>query len=105
MENINVLWSVVVVSLAVESLVNIVTNIQEKNTSWKYWLALALGLIAGAGLSWNYNVDLFTLVGLQGNIPLIGTIVTGLIASRGSNIVADLIDRINSWKKLAPKPE
>jgi hypothetical protein len=44
-------------------------------------------------------------VGLQGNIPLIGTIVTGLIASRGSNIVADLVERINSWKKLAPKPE
>jgi len=102
MENVNVLWSVLVVALAVESLVNIVQNIQERNTSWKYWLSLVLGLAAGALLSWNYNVDLFTLVGLQGNIPLIGTIVTGLIASRGSNIVADVVSRINSWKALAP---
>lgn len=102
LENFNVLWSVVVVALVVESLVNIVQNIQERNTSWKYWLALALGLVAGAGLAWNYNVDVFTLVGLEGNIPIIGTIVTGLLASRGSNIVADLVARINSWKKLAP---
>lgn len=101
MENLNVLWSVAVVALTVESLVNIVTNIQEKNTSWKYWLALALSLLAGAGLSWNYNVDVFSLVGLEGNIPLVGPIVTGLLASRGSNIVNDLIDRINAWKKPA----
>jgi len=102
LENFNVLWSVVVVAIAVESLVNIVQNIQERNTSWKYWLSLAVGLIGGAVLSWNYHVDLFTLVGLQGEIPLIGTIVTGLIASRGSNIVSDIVARINSWKAVAP---
>lgn len=98
MENSSVLWSVVVVALVVESLVNIVTNIQERNTSWKYWLALVLGLVAGAGLSWNYNVDVFRLVGLQGNVPVVGPLVTGLLASRGSNIVSDLVGRINSWK-------
>lgn len=101
MDNISVLWSVAVVAIVVESLVNIVSNIQERNTSWKYWLSLALGLVAGAGLSWNYNVDIFTLVGLEGNVPLVGTIVTGLLASRGSNIVNDLLERINAWKKPA----
>lgn len=99
MENFGVLWSVLVIALVVESLVNIVENIQERNTSWKYWLALVLGLLAGAGLSWNYNVDIFSLVGLEGNVPVVGTIVTGLLASRGSNIVSDLLARINSWKK------
>jgi hypothetical protein len=99
MENVGVLWSLLVVALVIESLVNIVSNIQEKNKEWKYWLALALGLIGGALLSWNYNVDVFTLVGLEGNIPVIGPIVTGLIASRGSNLVSDFIGRINSWKK------
>lgn len=103
MEHIDVLWSVVVIALVVESLVNIVTNIQERNTSWKYWLALVLGLVAGAGLSWNYNVDLFTLVGLNGQVSIVGPIVTGLLASRGSNIISDLIGRINSWKTPVQK--
>ena len=98
MENFDVLWSVLVVALVVESLVNIVTNIKEGETSWKYWLALGLSLVAGAGLSWNYNVDVFTLVGLEGNVPVFGSIVTGLLASRGSNIVSDLIGKINAWK-------
>lgn len=105
MESGNPLWAVVVIAVIVESLVNIVVNIREDDKSWKYWLAFGVSLVAGAGLSWIYGVDVFSFIGLQSDVPIVasvvGPVVTGLLASRGSNLVSDMVGLINSWKKTA----
>lgn len=94
-------------ALLVEAIVNIVRNVQavinkyEENPPVSYWIALVLGLIAGVIVSWNYDIDLFKLVGMEGRVPVIGSLLTGLIVSRGSNVVSDVIGRINSWKRTA----
>jgi hypothetical protein len=97
----NVLWSLVFGAIIVETIVNIIRNLKEDNKSWKYWVALGASIVTGLVVSINYEIDVFTLVGLEGKVPIIGAILTGLIISRGSNIVSDTVDRLNSWRPSA----
>ena len=96
--SVNILWSLVFGAIIVETIVNIIKNLEEKNTNWKYWTALGASIVIGLVVSINYDIDVFTLVGLEGKVPIIGAILTGLIISRGSNIVSDVVDRLNSWR-------
>lgn len=83
---------VLVSALLVESIINIIKNIQEKETSWKYWLSLLLGIGLSVLVAYNWDIDLFKMVGYpEARIPYVGAILTGLIISRGSNVVSDLI--------------
>jgi hypothetical protein len=85
----------IIAALLIEAVVNLVKNIEEKNTSWKYWASLALGIVVAVLVSVNWNLDLFKMVGLgEGQIPYVGAVLTGLILARGSNIVADLLGKI-----------
>jgi hypothetical protein len=45
-----------------------------------------------------YDIDLFKLVGLEASVPVFGAVLTGLIIGRGSNVVQDVIDRLNAWR-------
>ncbi len=92
------LWSLVFAAIVVETIVNIIDNLDEGNTTWKYWTALGVSLAFGLVVSLNYDIDVFKLVGLEGRVPFVGAILTGLIISRGSNIVSDIVDRLNSWR-------
>jgi hypothetical protein len=100
----NVLWSVVFGALVVEALVNIVKSVEAQFSEDKpkpsvfYWVSLVAGLIFGPLIAWNFDVDLFALVGLEGRVPFVGAILTGLLLSRGSNILSDVLGLVNSWK-------
>jgi hypothetical protein len=82
-------------AIAVESVVNIVRNIQAKQTNWQYWAALGLSLILGVVVALTYSLDFFSLIGLEERIPFVGAVITGLIISRGANIVSDLVGLVN----------
>ena len=94
----DILWSLAYGAVAIEAIVNIIRNIQEKVTCWKYWSALGLSLVLGVLVAYTYDIDLFKLVGLEARLPLVGGILTGLIMSRGANIVSDIVGRLNAWK-------
>ena len=86
-------------AILVEAIVNIVKNIKEKETSWKYWVSLWLGILCGGLVAYNYNIDLFSAAGMpEGRIPFLGAILTGLILSRGSNVINDILGLINRDK-------
>lgn len=84
-------------AILVEGLVNVAQSVKEKETNWKYWVSLALGLAAGIVAALNYDLDLFELVGLEGQYPAVGAVMTGLVISRGANFASDLIGRINTY--------
>ena len=86
----------IVAALLVEAIVNIINNIQEKETSWKYWASLGFGIVISVLVAFNWSIDIFQIMGMpDGQIPYVGAILTGLILSRGSNVVSDLISLIN----------
>lgn len=90
-------WSLIIGAVVVETLVAVVHGIQN-DARWQYWAGLIGGLIAGELIAINYDIDLFKLVGLDGRIPFVGAVLTGLIISRGSSVVRDVIGKLISWK-------
>ena len=93
-------WTVIFGAVVVESIVNIVKNIDDKNKDWRYWAALALGLIAGVFIGWNWDIDFFEIAGIgEGKILFAGSILTGLMMSRGANFVNDLWARLLAYKQ------
>ena len=91
-------WSIVYGAIAVEAVVNIIKQVDDKNKSWKYWASLAFGLALGVAFAIIYDIDLFKLVGLEASVPVFGAVLTGLIIGRGSNVVQDVIDKLNAWR-------
>lgn len=45
------------------------------------------------------GVDIFPVVGLPISIPIVGSIFTGVIVSRGANIISDIFSKIEEIKK------
>lgn len=45
------------------------------------------------------NIDIFPIIGITLNVPIIGAGVTGIIVSRGANFVNDLFTKINGKEK------
>ncbi len=93
------IFIVVFGAVIVESIVNIVRNIEAKNTDWRYWAALGLGLVLGIFVSVNWDIDLFKIAGLEARLPFAGAVLTGLIMSRGANFVNDFWDRLLLYKR------
>lgn len=52
-------------------------------------------LIISIGLSVLAGADLFSLVGIALPVPVVGAVLTGVLLSRGSNFLHDLINKIN----------
>lgn len=45
------------------------------------------------------RLDIFKMVGLELYIPVVGSLLTGIICSRGANALHDLLKRIKSIKE------
>lgn len=56
--------------------------------------ALAISIL----LAYATNIDIFALMGIGLSIPLIGVILTGVLISRGTNFVHDLITKLTQDK-------
>jgi len=97
-EGAQIFWAVVFGAFIVEAIVEIIKRIEAKERAWQYWASLAVGLGLGVLVAVNYDIDLFAVAGLEGRLPFVGAILTGLIMSRGANVVSDLLGRINAWK-------
>lgn len=41
------------------------------------------------------NIDIFVVIGIGLNVPVVGAILTGIVVSRGANFVNDLFSKLN----------
>ena len=55
---------------------------------------MVLSLIFGIFISVAYKIDLLKLADIESEIPYIGSILTGILISRGSNYIYDLMSKI-----------
>ena len=88
-------------AIVVESVVNIIRNIEKKNRDWRYWAALGFSILIAVAMAIFYDIDLLEIAGLEGRwewVAYFGAVLTGLIMSRGANVVNDIIDRLNAWR-------
>lgn len=45
------------------------------------------------------SIDIFSIVNIPIAVPIVGSVLTGIIVSRGANFVHDLLKKINTYKK------
>ena len=60
------------------------------NAPWQMILSLILGIV----IAMAYKLDLPKYLGLQSDIYYVGTVLTGILISRGSNYFYDLISKV-----------
>lgn len=57
------------------------------------WQQVA-SLIVGEVMAFGYRADLLSLFGLEAVIPYLGIVMSGIVISRGSNYVFDLLKKL-----------
>ena len=62
---------------------------------WEMAASVLLGIFVAVA----YGVDLLADMGMQTNIPYVGSILTGILISRGSNYVFDLVKKLTAAKE------
>ena len=60
--------------------------------SWEMLASIILGILVAVA----YKLDLPEYFNLKASLPYVGNILTGILLSRGSNYVFDLIDKLTN---------
>ena len=95
-------FSLIAISLLIEGLISYAKTIHDKHKiQWQVVLACILGGI----FCYNAELDFFTILGLEEKFPIIGTIATAIILSRGSNYLFEAYEQLASWRQHAKQPE
>lgn len=56
---------------------------------------MILSLMFGISISIAYKIDLLKLANIKSDVPYVGSILTGILFSRGSNYVHDVLRTLN----------
>lgn len=59
---------------------------------------MLVGIGLGVAVALTYNVDIFALLGIVSTVPYVGAVLTGILISRGSNYIFDLIETLQGVK-------
>ena len=62
----------------------------QENFCWQMALSIVLGIVIAVA----YKLDLLACFNLKSDIPYTGCILTGILLSRGSNYIFDLITKL-----------
>jgi hypothetical protein len=89
-------FSLIFLAVIVEGIITYIKEFFVKgNLRWEMLISILIGVFVAVA----YGVDLFALVGLYSFIPYLGSILTGILISRGSNYVCDLLKSIPGMRE------
>ena len=91
-------FGILFAAIVVEGLVTYIkTIIVDRQIQWQIIVAMALGILTAI----TFEIDLFLIFGLSANIPFVGMVYTGILLSRGSNYIFDLLGKLTKAKHQA----
>ena len=86
------LFGITALAIVVEGIITYFrTFFVEGKFKWQVLAALALGVASALA----YGLDLLAMTGLESRVPWFGMALTGILLSRGSNYVFDLLGQLN----------
>lgn len=92
------MFSVLVMAVLIEAVITYVkTIVVDKNVRWQ----VIVSIILSTALCVAYGLDIPALVGIVSPISYVGNVLTGILVSRGSNYIFDLLKTITSKKTIA----
>lgn len=89
---LGLLTGILLFAILVEGVITVIHNLKERYWDWQYWIALGVAIFAAIV----YEIDLFESLGFNALIPFVGAVFTGIIISRGSNYVFDILKRVRN---------
>ena len=90
------MYTIIVMSILIEAVITYTkTLVIEKNIQWQIIAAVVLSV----AVCLLYGLDIPALVGIKSPVPYVGSVITGILVSRGSNYIYDLIKTLTSKKK------
>lgn len=94
-------FGVIFLAIVVEGIISYITLFfVDGKIKWQVIIAIILGM----GVAVAYGVDLFALAGLQSRVPYIGSLLTGILLSRGSNYIFDLMKLVSQTISRLKEP-
>ena len=94
----DILVMVIVFAMLVEALVEDAKTIGKAflNKEYKTAVTQLAAVMLGIVLCVAGDADMFVVLGITFNIDMLGTVLTGIIISRGANYASDIMKRIQS---------
>ena len=87
------LLGIAAVSVVVEGLVSYAKMfVVDRKIEWQCVVAVVLGVAFAVA----YSIDLFALLGMESVIPYFGSVMSGVLMSRGANYIFDTLKAIKS---------
>lgn len=84
---------ILLMAVVVEGLITYLQHlIQNHHLCWQMALSIGIGVFCAVV----YRIDLFEMLGLEASLPYVGSVLTGVLISRGSNYLFDLIKQFGS---------
>ena len=91
---------ILALAVIVEAVVEYVKSVVKMFTERDFKTGFTqLAAAAGIALCFAAGADLFAALGLAFAAPWVGTVLTGLFASRGANYVSDLLKKLQGLGK------
>lgn len=90
-------FAIIFIAIIVEGVVEYIKLASPKFAASR-WIVPVTVLI-GVGVAIAYNADLLAVAGLTTPVPYIGNVLTGILISRGSNYIYDLIGKYTDAQK------
>lgn len=89
------IFSVLVMSVLIEAVITYIkTIVVDKTIKWQVIVSMLLSV----ALCLFYGLDIPALVGIVSPVSYVGNVLTGILVSRGSNYIFDLLKTITSKK-------
>lgn len=94
----NSFFSFIAIAMLIEALISYGQTIYNKGSiQWQIVAAFIIGIV----FCYDANLNFFTMLGLTEQWPIVGTVATAVILSRGSNYMFEFYHQLTSWRKQA----
>lgn len=87
----NHMYTIAFFSIIIEALITYSNKIFVSHSMcWELTTSITIGMLMAIA----YKIDIFEYFGFTTRIPFLGNMITGILMSRGSNYIFDLISKI-----------
>ena len=94
------MFSIVFGAVIAEALIeyaNMVVTDNDHRLDWRVIMSAVIGI----GVALAFGIDLFEVIGIAAKVPYVGMVLTGVVISRGSNYIHDILKKIVGEKAKA----
>lgn len=81
---------IIIGALLVEAIVETIKAAVNGGLKWQFVAAIVVAIVVAVA----YGLDLFASFGLQTPFPYVGSVLSGVVIARGSNILSELITKL-----------